>query len=217
MSSNWREILEKVERGELTAEQGAALMSGAPPPAEPLQPAPEAAGAPPPPAAAEASAGEAAPRAEPDPELDARLEYWKRWWLIPLWVGLGVFIAGAGLIAWGYVGQRTFWFVCGFFPLLLGLLGIFVSWWSQTARWVHVRVREGQGGATNRVTISLPVPIKLVGWALHIFGDRIPGLSEQKAVRESLPSLFKELEQNRDPIAVEVNEKNGTEVRIYIT
>ena len=215
MSANWREILEKIERGELTAEQGAALMSGekqAAPAAEPE----------PPPAPGEPftqASTNAAPEVEPEPdaELAGRLDYWKRWWLIPLWIGMGIFIAGAGLIAWGYTSQRTFWFVCGFFPLLLGLLGIVVSWWSQTARWVHVRVRDQKGGTTNRVTVSMPLPIRLVGWGLRMFGDRIPGLNEQKAVRDSLPALFAELEKNHDPIAVEVNEKNGSEVRIYIT
>jgi len=228
MAENWREILDKVARGELTAEQGAVLMGGGKLEAEaaPAPPAPEPAPEPhsqpePPPsgpsfARASAPAG-ASPEPDSDPELSSRLEYWKRWWLIPLWIGLGIFIAGAGLIAWGYTSQRTFWFVCGFLPLLFGLLGIVVSWWSQTARWVHVRVHSQKGGTTNRVTVSMPLPIRLVDWGLRIFGDRIPGLNEHKAVRDSLPALFTELEHNREPIAVEVNEKDGTEVRIYIT
>ena len=163
------------------------------------------------------TAAGSSPEPDSDPEFSSRLEYWKRWWLIPLWIGLGIFIAGAGLIAWGYTSQRTFWFVCGFLPLLFGLLGIVVSWWSQTARWVHVRVHSRNGGTTNRVNISMPLPIRLVGWGLRIFGDRIPGLSEHKEVRDSLPALFTELEHNREPIAVEVNEKDGNEVKIYIT
>ena len=43
MSANWREILDKVARGELTAEQGAVLMGGGKLEAEagPTPPAPE--------------------------------------------------------------------------------------------------------------------------------------------------------------------------------
>ena len=43
MAENWREILDKVARGELTAEQGAVLMGGGKLEAEaaPAQPAPE--------------------------------------------------------------------------------------------------------------------------------------------------------------------------------
>jgi hypothetical protein len=219
MSSKWREILERVERGELSAEQGAALMGGEN--YEAPAPAPVAAAAPDPVPAQSAVGAEAPqppqPQPEPDPELEARLDYWKRWWLIPLWVGMGVFLVGAGLIAWAYGGQRTFWFVCGFFPLLFGLLVMATSWWSQTARWVHIRIREEKNGSVNRVVISLPVPIRLLGWALRLFGGRIPGLSEQKDVRDSLPILFEELERSRDPISIEVQDKNGSDVRVYIT
>ena len=134
MSENWREILDKVARGELTAEQGAVLMGGGKLEAEtapgrphlnlPPNLSPSLSRAPSGPSFARAStAAGASPEPDSDPELSSRLEYWKRWWLIPLWIGLGIFIAGAGLIAWGYTSQRTFWFVCGFLPLLFGLLG----------------------------------------------------------------------------------------------
>ncbi len=229
----WREILEKVERGELTAEEGAALMNqgaaeaqtmGAVP-ATPAVAAIPAIPAEPSEAPAEAAAPEAAPAASAtwdetprdDPELDERLEYWKRWWLVPLWVGMGVFLVGAALIAWGHTSQHVFWFVCGFFPLLLGLLGMFLSWWSQTARWLHVRVHDTKGGKVNRVTISMPVPIRLAGWFLRVFGDTIPGLRDQKNVREMLPSLLSALEKDREPMSIEVNEKDGSEVRVYFT
>ena len=230
----WREILEKVERGELTAEEGAALMStegtAAPVPSQPaIPPAPvvpaEAAEEPEPAAPAaeparvkpfDSSAWEE-PAPSPDPELEERLEYWKRWWLIPLWVGMGIFLMGAAIIAWGHTSQQVFWFVCGFFPLLLGLLGMFLSWWSQTARWVHVRVRDKKGGKENRVMISMPVPIRLASWFLRVFGDLIPGLRDQKDVREMLPPLLEALEKDRSPMSVEVNEKDGSEVQVYIT
>ena len=217
----WREILEKVERGELTAEEGAALMGGQAP-ANPAEPAASQPVQPPPvdwttggePAAA-AVEEEAGP--EPDVELDERLKYWKRWWMVPLWVGMGVFLVGAALIAWGHAGQRMFWFVCGFFPLLLGLLAMFLSWWSQTARWLHVRVRDQKGGKVNRVMISMPVPIRLAGWFLRVFGGSIPGRRDQPQVLETLPSMLSALEQDREPLSVEVNEKDGSEVQVYFT
>lgn len=218
----WREILEKVERGELTAEEGAALMGGQAA-AAPAQPAAEQP-APPPPAGDWTTGGEPAAAAveeeagpESDAELDERLKYWKRWWMVPLWVGMGVFLVGAALIAWGHAGQRTFWFVCGFFPLLLGLLAMFLSWWSQTARWLHVRVRDNKGGKVNRVMISMPVPIRLTGWFLRLFGNSIPGLRDQPQVLETLPSMLSALEQDREPLSVEVNEKDGSQVQVYFT
>jgi len=232
----WRDILEKVERGEISAEEGAALMgeqnaASVPPipsqpaiPAEPAEAAQPAQPAQPAQAAAGPSGGErvdmpAGEEAEPvaDPGLNERLEYWKRWWMVPLWVGMGVFLVGAALIAWGHTSQHVFWFVCGFFPLLLGLLGMFLSWWSQTARWLHVRVLDHKGGRVNRVMISMPVPIRLAGWFLRVFGKTIPGLRDQEKVLETLPSMLSALENDREPISIEVNDKDGSQVQVYFT
>jgi hypothetical protein len=226
----WREILEKVERGEISAEEGAAMMNEQnagpipPTPSQPAVPAEPAIPAQPAEAAAQPEAGARVetpagdePDPMPDPELDRRLEYWKRWWMVPLWVGMGIFLVGAALIAWGHTSQHTFWFICGFFPLLLGLLGMFLSWWSQTARWLHVRVRDHKGGRINRVMISMPVPIRLAGWFLRVFGKTIPGLRDQEKVLETLPSMLSALEDDREPISIEVNDKDGSEVQVYFT
>lgn len=210
MPVHMREILEKVERGELTAQQGAALLAGE------EQPASEAH------AGAAAFRGETpaveTPADEPksDPDLENRLKYWKRWWMVPLWVGIGIFAIGAGLIAWGHTSERMFWFVCGFFPLFLGLVTMSIAWWSQYARWVHVRVKEGKSGGT-RVSISLPVPLRLAGWTMSTFGNHIPGLRDQKDAREMIGPMLNQLDKDRETIAVEVNEKDGTEVQVYIT
>ncbi len=214
MPVNMREILERVERGELSAQQGAALLAGGEEPHAPETPVPVSAEAQdtPPPGAGEAQAETPAP----DPGLEERLEYWKRWWMVPLWIGMGIFAIGAALIAWGHTSQRVFWFVCGFFPLFFGLFAMLVAWWSQTARWVHVRVKEGKQGGT-RVMISLPVPLRLAGWFLRTFGNAIPGLREQKSAREMIGPMLDQLEKDREPIAIEVNDKDGTEVQVYIT
>lgn len=217
MSPSTREILEKVQRGELSAEEGAALLNqaqaGTFAPEPPPPPAPEM----PPPGAKQDEKVRIDDKPDFDPELDGRLQTWKRWWLFPLWIGMGIFIIGAALIALGSTAPSTFWFVCGFFPLLFGVFFMLLAWWSQRARWVHVRVRESHGdGSINRVAISMPVPISLGGWFFRTFGGVIPGLREQGKVVEMLPELFHELEHNREPIAVEVNEGDGTEVRVYI-
>jgi hypothetical protein len=196
MSEDLREILRRVERGELSAQEGAALLGGS-------QTAPPLTDAPPPPA------GQAV-----EDDLKERLASWKRWWMIPLWVGMGIFAIGAALIALGDIYQWKFWFVCGFFPLLLGLTAMLAAWWSQRAHWVHLRIREHNG---RRVNLSFPIPLRITRWAFQLFGHRIPGLGEQQAVLDSLGPLLKEMEKNHEPIAVEVNEPDGGEVRVYIT
>jgi hypothetical protein len=208
----WREILEKVERGELSAEEGAALMGRSP-----ANPATGSAGAASGASTAPAKQAPTTQTANPDQEMKTRLAYWKRWWMLPLWVGMGIFLVGAALVAWGHAGQHNFWFVCGFLPLLLGLLAMFLSWWSQTAHWLHVRVNPTRGNPSKRVNISMPIPIRLAGWLLRNFGDRIPGLKDQAHVREALPALFKAMDQEDAPLVVEVNEEDGSQVQVYLT
>lgn len=196
MSEDLREILRKVERGELSAKEGAVLLGQS-------QTTPPPPNAPPPPV------GQTV-----EDDLEERLASWKRWWMIPLWVGMGIFAIGAALVALGDIYQWKFWFVCGFFPLLLGLAAMLVAWWSQGAHWVHLRIREHNG---HRVNLSFPIPLRITRWAFQLFGQRIPGMREQPAVLDNLGPLLKEMEKNHEPIAVEVNEPDGDEVRVYIT
>lgn len=213
MDTKWREILEKVERGELTPEEGAAQMADASRYIPMGEPAPAQ------------GAAQTSPPASPPPAEKAEVVddyenlygFWKQWWAIPLWVGTGIFAVGAILMAWGNYGRHLFWFVCGIFPLLLGLLVMLLAFWSRKARWLHVRVRESSEGRRSNVAISMPLPTRLVGWFLKTFGSRIPGLREQPQVIRSMPEIMAALDASGgDPLIVEVNEPNGAEVRVYI-
>jgi len=212
MDSLSREVLEKVERGELTPEEGAARMAQA----ARQFPAPQG-------AAGQVGADDEARQAPPAPEVVEDFEsvyaFWRSWWVLPLSLGALVFVLGAVLIAWGNQSSRMFWAFCGTFPLLLGLAVMFVSFWSRTARWVHVRIRQqgdGQDKKPRRIAISLPIPAQLIGWGLKTFGDKIPGLREKPEVYRSIPEIMDALEHTCDPLTVEVNEPNGDEVRVYI-
>lgn len=212
MDSKWREILEKVERGELTPEAGAAEMAktarqmpvGAPP--EPAAPPP----------ASGISRDEGSAQAEVVEDFESVYAFWRSWWILPLSVGAIVFVFGTILIAWGNQSGHTFWLFCGILPLLVGLGVMFVSFWSRTARWLHIRIRESKGDHPTRVAISMPIPIQLIGWGLKTFGHYIPGLREQPQVYNMLPEIMNALEKSSDPLIIEVNGENGDEVRVYI-
>jgi hypothetical protein len=202
-----------VERGELTPEEGATQMANATrqipvAPATPNLPAPL-------PALGMPSQGQAS---EPEvvEDFESVYAFWRNWWILPLSVGAIVFVLGTILIAWGSQSGMMFWLFCGIFPLLLGLGVMMVSFWSRTARWLHIRIRESKGAKPTRVAISMPIPIQLIGWGLKTFGQYIPGLREQPQVYNSLPEIMQALEKSGDPLVVEVNEKNGDEVRVYI-
>ena len=228
MDAKSREILEKVERGELTPEEGAALMGDAArvlpldvqTPAVPSVTTAQAGetGADKNfrPASPEAPGSSSAPEPEVVEDFHNLVGHWKNWWVIPLWVGTGIFVLGAIWVTWGNYSQHLFWFYCGIFPLLLGLGVMLLAFWSRQARWLHVRVKSDKGDRHNRVAISMPLPTHLVGWIFKTFGNRIPGLREQPEVIANMPEIMAALDKTGDPLIVEVNDKNGDEVKVYI-
>ncbi|HLE51070.1 MAG TPA: hypothetical protein VI755_03375, partial [Anaerolineales bacterium] len=49
----------------------------------------------------------------PKEEFNARLAGWRRWWMIPLWVGVGITIIGGSLMFWAFQSTGiSFWFAC---------------------------------------------------------------------------------------------------------
>jgi hypothetical protein len=151
------------------------------------------------------------PPAPVEEDFAADLGWWKDAWLIPLGIGTALFVSSAFFTSWTYTNQHFFWFYCSWLPLLLGLLVLLLGLWSIQARWVHVRVQPAEG---KRVNISLPLPLALPGWLLRTFAHRVPGW-EEKHIRD-LPPILDALRQTKEPIIVEVNEKDGERVRVYI-
>lgn len=207
MNPEWLDVLKKVQSGELSVDEAANRLSmmdepqaeqAAPPSLTPL-PAPEPQWGTVPPVVEET---------EPD------LGWWKNAWMVPFWVGTGIFILGAAIMAWAYSASPAnpnFWFFCSWVPMLLGLLVLFLGWWSRQARWVHVRVQDADG---SKVNISMPLPLRLAGWFLRVFGPMIPAVKEQKL--DFLPEIFDAVSQTRDPIWVDVDDEDGDRVKVYI-
>src|SRR2546423_1344009 len=53
------------------------------------------------------------------PEAD--LEHWRRWWMLPLGVGIGVLLLGGLLMFLAYQsGGLGFWFACASLPFAAG-------------------------------------------------------------------------------------------------
>lgn len=143
---------------------------------------------------------------------EEELERWKRWWTLPLYIGLGIVIISTFWLNAAYQNsQYGFWFFCSLIPLLIGLLLISLSWGTRTSPWIHVRVK----GEKERVAFSIPAPIGLTGWMLRNFGHFIPQL-EKTSVDEILLALENTSKQNA-PLYVQVDEGDkGEHVEIFI-
>lgn len=146
-----------------------------------------------------------------DPEEIAR---WKRWWVIPLWIGIGITILSGMWMNVAFMASGTgFWFFFSWIPLLLGVSLIFIGNASRNARWLHVRIKE-EGHRRAKIAISIPLPIRFSAWVLRSIGKFVPALGDI-AIDELILALDKETAGS--PFYVKVNEgEDGEKVEVFI-
>jgi hypothetical protein len=181
-------ILELIEAGEISVEEGARRLEALARPSEPSEPPPALAGS----------------IARPA---------WGSWlWQPVFWTG-AAFAAGGGLLAaLAYTGQIAGgWQIGGWLLFFLGVLGLILGWWLQRAPWFYLRVRQRDG---HHVNLALPLPLGFVAWGLRVARPFVPHL-EHTGVDEMILAMRDEM-QNGRPFVVEVDERAGTEqVQVY--
>ena len=149
-------------------------------------------------------------------ELPADVEKWRRWWILPLWAGVGVTVVGGSLMyAALQSGGIGFWFLCASLPFTIGLLLIVLAWQSRSSRWLHLRIQQRPGQSPQRIALSFPLPIRLTAWFFRTFRDRIPGLQNT-----SIDEVILALDQSanpENPLYIAVNgDEAGENVQIFI-
>lgn len=219
------QILEMIEKGVISASEGVRLLNSLlDEPAEgnvpELSPAPSIPGephghSPAPEVIEEKPLPETNPSTAPY-EYEAGLRKWRRWWWIPLTVGIVITVASAVLMYFAYQASNGpgFWFACLWFPLLLGVLVISLAAASRTARWLHVRVHQEKGEWPKTIAISMPLPIRFAAWILRILRPRIPNLDKTN-LDEVILALNKASPEQ--PFYVNVDEgESGEKVEVFI-
>lgn len=209
-----RQVLEMVQSGTITAEQGLELLQA-------LQADDEAQALPEnieqQPTADDSTPEQPIPEDQPrtPPDLGKSAQRWRNWWWVPLWVGVAV-TALSGLFM--FLAYRSsgfgFWFACTWFPFLLGVAVMAMAAASRTAPWLHVRIRQKEGDSPRRIAFSFPIPLRLTRWFLRTFRHTIPGL-------DSVPNMDKMLDSLKNitpeaPFFVQVDEEDGEQVEVYI-
>jgi len=143
---------------------------------------------------------------------------WKRWWVIPLWIGAGITVLGGLLMFWAYRAndfQFGFWFACAWFPFLSGVGLLALAWGSRTTPWLHVRVHQKPGESPQKIAISFPIPIRLTAWGLRTFGHFIPHM-DGTSLDEVILAL-KDISTDEAPLFVDVDEgEYGEKVQVFI-
>lgn len=144
------------------------------------------------------------------------LSRWRRFWMIPLWVGVGVTVLAA---YWMYRVQESsgfgLLFLCSWLPFLLGVGLMVIAWQSRTAHWIHIRVQQRENEWPRNIAISFPIPIGLTTWFLRNFKHKIHGL-EKTSIDELIVALGSSATPE-NPLYVEVDDGDeGEKVQVYI-
>jgi len=220
------QILEMIEKGIISAADGVRLLNSLQ--GEPYE-AEVALGE------GEASTAEGQPASPPEPEsapyepsqayrtsgatneFEAGIEKWRRWWWIPLTVGISTIVISALFMYLAYLESGFgFWFACMWFPLLFGILVTSLAAASRTARWLHVRIQQAPGERPQTIRISLPLPIRFTTWIYRIAKPHIhiDGVNNVN-LEEALVALEKVSPEQ--PFYVKVDEDDsGEKVEVYI-
>jgi len=136
-------------------------------------------------------------------------------WLIPLYVGLTLFVCGALAVYPLYESSQSWLLiVCGWPLFFIGLLTMLAAWFVRKSRWIHVRISNADGTPRN-IKISLPIPLGLTAFILRIVSRFVPQLQHTN-IDEVIVALNEGWKQDA-PLVVDVQDgKDGERVQVYI-
>jgi hypothetical protein len=164
-----------------------------------------------------ASANAASANAGPaDTRSSAKIAKWRSWWMVPLWIGVGITVTG-GVLMYGAMQASGigFWFLCAAVPFILGVVVIALAWQSRNAPWLHLRIQQRPGARPQKINLSFPLPLQTTAWFLRTFGSRIRGLQDT-SLDEVILAVGKTTNPD-NPLYIEVDEgEDGEKVEIYI-
>ncbi len=151
-----------------------------------------------------------------EPLIDQdELDRWRRWWVIPFWIGVGITILGGALMYWAWAANGIgLGFIAAWIPFLIGLGLLMLGWNSRTGPWVHIRVHQKPGDTPEKISISLPLPVRFFAWSVRTFGRWIPDIPG--GADEVLLAL-NSYAPGDQPLSINVDdEEDGQKVIIYI-
>ncbi len=194
--------------GEAPAVSEADLLATGIPPVEPppQEPAPSTGKASEPPARGEVL---------PPPTIGPDFARWRSFWQIPLWIGVGITVFSGVLmfLAWQTRGFGLL-FACTWFPFLFGVAVLALAWGTRNLPWLHIRVQQKPGERPQRIAISLPLPLGVIGWGLRTFKHKIPNTGNVNL--DEMIMALKNVTPDA-PFSVDVDEgEDGGKVQIYI-
>lgn len=197
MDDEQRRILQMVQEGAITPDEAArlldALVEEALPAAGDGSPAPAPAPA----------------RAPDDVIAPGPAPRFRRYWEVPFAVGL-ILLGLAGVCVSSVSGVLL---LCGWSAFVVAAIIALAGWWSRSAAWVHVRIRESDG---DRLSFSLPLPMGLAGWGLGLAQRYVDDDTRANLdVAAGLLDMFRAADSH-EPMTVEIDEEDGDYILVHI-
>lgn len=153
---------------------------------------------------------------ESAPEIDPEeMAKWRRWWVIPFWIGVGITVLGGALMYWGYSAEKIgLGFILAWIPFLIGLGIMILGWNSRTGPWIHIRVHQKPGESPQKISLSFPLPIRFFAWSIKTFSQWIPDMPQ--GAEEVLLALA-DFSPGDSPLSINVDDEDeGEKVIVYI-
>lgn len=151
-----------------------------------------------------------APAEDPSERLGQQSE---RFWIYPLMVGGVILIIGILVVGLLYTrGAAAGWLVCGWLQVILGVMVVLLAWWTRRARWLHLRISEGDG---QKFALSFPLPLTLAAWGLKVAQPFVPQLKETGV--DDLIIAMRDGATGDQPLYIDVqDDEDGEHVELYI-
>jgi len=143
---------------------------------------------------------------------------WKAAWSMILLGGAVLTAFSAYWIYQGYQKAGLGWgFWLSWIPFAIGVLIMVFGGILMESPWLHLRIKTREAGRLQKIVLSIPLPLRLVSWAVKNFGHYMPAEVKGKDVEEMLLEIDQVLKHG-EPFQVEVDDKeDGDQVFIYIS
>jgi len=143
------------------------------------------------------------------------MKKWRKWWVIPFWIGVGITVIGGALMYWGWAARGIgLGFIAAWIPFLFGLGIMVLGWNSRNGPWIHLRIRQRPGSSPERISLSFPLPIRFIAWSMRTFSQWIPDLPS--GIEDVIIALG-DFSPGDEPLSINVDDQaDGEKVFIYI-
>jgi hypothetical protein len=130
------------------------------------------------------------------------------WWLILISIGALFAVLGGLLMNTDLRnGGMGLGFFCAWIPLSFGVLLLLLGWLARRSAWANVNFKSHRANGRVKFDFDMPVPIGVAGKALHFVGDRVPVLGSETV--ERLMQALEQASKDGDPIQIRANSEDG--------